>query len=118
MGTVYRSLFCSPQACLRKWHFQAACFLFISLLWSCTPVWISGYAGIVKRSESRSVVSSSLQSHGLYSPWNSPGQSTGVVSHSLLHGIFPTQGSNPSLPHCRRILYHLSHQRCKLPDDG
>ena len=31
-------------------------------------------------------------------------------SHSLLQGIFPTQGSNPGLPHCRRILYHLSHQ--------
>ena len=30
--------------------------------------------------------------------------------HSLFQGIFPTQGSNPGLPHCRRILYHLSHQ--------
>ena len=29
----------------------------------------------------------------------------------LLQGIFPTQGSNPSLPHCRQILYQLSHQR-------
>ena len=43
-------------------------------------------------------------------PWNSPGQNTGVGSLSLLQGIFPTQGSNPGLPHCRRILYHLSHQ--------
>ena len=34
----------------------------------------------------------------------------GVGSHSLLQGIFPTQGSNPGLPHCRRILYQLSHQ--------
>ena len=42
-------------------------------------------------SESRSVVSDSLQPHGLYSPWNSPGQHTGVGSHSLLQGIFPTQ---------------------------
>ena len=31
-------------------------------------------------------------------------------SHSLLHGIFPTQGLNPGLPRCRRILYQLSHQ--------
>ena len=31
-------------------------------------------------------------------------------SHSLLQGIFPTQGSNPGLLHCRWILYHLSHQ--------
>ena len=44
------------------------------------------------------------------SPWNSPGQNTGVGSLSLLQGIFPTQGSNPSLPHCRWILYHLRPQ--------
>ena len=42
--------------------------------------------------------------------YNSPGQNTGVGSHSLLQGIFPTQGSNPSLPHCRWILYQLSHK--------
>ena len=40
----------------------------------------------------------------------SPGQNTGVGSLSLLQGIFPTQGSIPGLPHCRQILYHLSHQ--------
>ena len=44
------------------------------------------------------------------SPWNSLGQNTGVDSHSLLQRIFPSQGSNPSLPHCRRILYQLSHK--------
>ena len=48
--------------------------------------------------------------HGLYSPWNSPGQDTGVGSLSLLQGIFLTPGSNPGLPHCRQILYQLSHQ--------
>ena len=42
------------------------------------------------------------------SPWNSPGQNTGVGSLSLLQGIFPTQGSNPGLLHCRQILYQLS----------
>ena len=42
--------------------------------------------------------------HGLYSPWNSPGQDTAVGSLSLLQGIFPTQGSNASLPCCRQIL--------------
>ena len=47
---------------------------------------------------------------GLYSPWNSPGQNTGVGSFSLLQGIFPTQGSKPDLPHCRQILYQLSHR--------
>ena len=62
------------------------------------------------REESESVVSDSLQPHGLYSPRNSPGQNTGVGSLSRLQGIFSTQGSNPCLPHCRWILYQLSHQ--------
>ena len=62
------------------------------------------------KSQSRSVVSKSVQPHGLYSPWNSPGQNTGMGSHSLLQRIFPTQGLNPGLQHCRRILYQLSHQ--------
>ena len=61
-------------------------------------------------SESHSVVWDSLQPHGLYSPWNSPGQNTGVGSLSLLQGIFLTQGSNPGPPHCRQILYQLSHK--------
>ena len=52
--------------------------------------------------------------HGLFSPWNSPGQNTGVGSLSLLQGIFPTQGSNPGLPHCRGILYQLSHKGCPI----
>ena len=52
-----------------------------------------------------------LWSHGVYSSWTSPGQSTGVGSLSLLQGIFPTQGSNPGLPHCRWIFYQLSHKR-------
>ena len=41
---------------------------------------------------------------------DSPGKNTGVGCLALLQGIFPTQGSNPGLLHCRRILYHLSHQ--------
>ena len=61
-------------------------------------------------SESHSVVSDSLRPHGLYSPRNSPGQNTGVGGLPLLQGIFPTQGSNPGLPHCRRILYQLGHK--------
>ena len=53
------------------------------------------YSCLIDRGEreSRSVVSDSLQSHGLYSPWN-----------------FLSQGSNSGFPHCRRILYQLSHQ--------
>ena len=42
--------------------------------------------------------------HGLYCPWNSPGQNAGVGSLSLLQGIFPTQGLKPGLPDCRQIL--------------
>ena len=41
---------------------------------------------------------------------NSPGKNTGMGCHAFLQGIFPTQGSNPGLPHCRQILHHLSHQ--------
>ena len=60
--------------------------------------------------ESCSVVSDSLQPHGLYRPWNSPGQNTRVGSHSILQGIFPTQGSNRGLLHFWWILYQLSHK--------
>ena len=69
-------------------------------------------------SESRSVTANSLRPHGLYSPWNSSGQNTGVGSLSLLQGIFPTQGSNWGLLHCRQILYQLSYQGviCTLID--
>ena len=62
-------------------------------------------------SEIRSVVSNTLGPQGLYSPWNSPGQNIGVGSLSLLQGIFPTHGSNTGLPHCRQVLYQLSHKR-------
>ena len=74
-----------------------------------SPLWQS----IEERSHS--VVSNSLRSHGLYPtrllrPWDFPGKSTGMGCHFLLQGIFLTQGSNPGLPQCRQILYHLSHQ--------
>ena len=65
-------------------------------------------------SEGRLVVSDSLGPHGLYSLWNSPVQNTGVGSLSLLQGIFPTQGSNSGLLHCRRILYQLRHRKCSI----
>ena len=57
------------------------------------------YACIFSKSESCSGVSHSLRPHGPYSPWNSPGQNTGVGSLSFLQGIFSTQGSNPGLIH-------------------
>ena len=61
-------------------------------------------------SETCLVVSNYFWPCGLYSPWNSPGQNTGEGSLSLLQGIFPTQGSNPGLLHCRWILYQLSYE--------
>ena len=84
---------------------------------------------VLKWSESRSAVSDSSWPPGLYSPWNSPGQNTGVGSLSLLQGIFSTQGWNPGLPHCRRFFtswatrealarpqtIHSQRPHCSLP---
>ena len=72
-------------------------------------------------SESHPAMSDSLQPQGLYSSLNSPGQNIGVGSLSLLQGIFSTQGSNPGLPHCRCILYQLSHREAQdywIPNPG
>ena len=54
-------------------------------------------------------MSDSLQPYGPYSPWNSPGHNA-VDSLFLLQAIFPTQGSNPGLLHCRQIVYQLRHK--------
>ena len=43
-------------------------------------------------------------------PGDSPGKTIGVAGRALPQEIFPTQGWNPGLPHCRQILYGLSHQ--------
>ena len=67
------------------------------------------YILYICESESHSVVADSLRPHGLYNPWNSPGQNTGVGSLSLLQGIFLTQESNQGLLHCRWILYQLGY---------
>ena len=69
-----------------------------------------GTSGKENESESRSVISDSQRPHGLNSPWNSPGKNTGVGNLSLLQGIFPTEGWNSPLPHCRQILYQVSHK--------
>ena len=65
---------------------------------------------IVCECESHSVVSDSLQPHGLHSPWNSLGQNTRVGSLSLLQRTFPTQESNPDPPHCGQCLHQLNHK--------
>ena len=86
--------------------------------WSLRPTWLpkAWELRFVFQwvSESCSVVSDSLRPHGLHSLWNSLGQNTGVGSLSLLQGIFSTQGLNPGLPHCRWILYQLSHKGSPL----
>ena len=66
-----------------------------------------------KKRVSCSVMPNSLQSHGLQRtrllyPWDFPGKDIGVFCHFLLQGIFPTQGSNLGLLHCRETLYRLS----------
>ena len=79
------------------------------------------FVSAVQRSESAivsiscSVMSYSLQPYGLWParllcPWDSPGKSIGVGSHSLPQGIFLTQRLNLALQHCRQIVYCLSHQ--------
>ena len=66
-------------------------------------------------SVSCSVMNNSLRPHGLQStrllcPWDFPGKDTGVGCHFLLQEVFPTQGLNPGLLHCRHILYWLSYK--------
>ena len=56
----------------------------------------------------------SLQLHRLFLLWDSPGKNPGVGCHSLLQGIFPTQGSNPRLVHCRWIIYFWSIRKAQL----
>ena len=76
--------------------------------------WLSCRAS--QASESHSVMPNFLRPRGLYSPWSSLGQNTGVGSLSLLQGIFLTQGLKPGPPHRRQILYQLSHQG-SIPGD-
>ena len=64
-------------------------------------------------------MSDSLQPHGLLPirllrPWDFPGKGIGVGCHFLLQGIFLTQGSNLGLPHCRQMLYRLSHREVQV----
>ena len=134
MNVVFRHMkFGSIDLLINNWIPNDKPFFYISyilirknasLLWSFTMLEIYdfliyekiimfpffGFIFFFTESESCSLVSNSLQPHGLHSPWNSPGQNTGVGSLSLLQGIIPTQGSNPGLPHCEQLLYQLSHK--------
>ena len=86
----------STARCFKQFHW--GCHYWVRKMWS--EQW----------GESHSVMSDSLWPHGLYCPWISPGQNTGMDNLSFLQGIFPTWGLNPGLPHCRQILYQQSHR--------
>ena len=104
--------------CIPLFFFQLFIFLLTSSITSKYKWHVSFYENAALRlhslpkvrSESYSVLSNSLRLHGLYSPWHSPGQNTGMGSPSLLQGILPTQGPNPGLLHCRQTPYQLNHQ--------
>ena len=74
----------------RRWLCCALCLVVLSCPTLCDPVDCSPPGSSV---------------HG-----DSPEKNTGVGCHALFQGIFPTQGSNPGIPHCRQVLYRLSHQ--------
>ena len=76
--------------CLIRFHLFIFVFISINLGGGSERIFLPMFSS-KNKSESHSVMSSSLQPHELYSPWNSPGQNTGVGSLSLLQGIFPTQ---------------------------
>ena len=102
------------------WHLGGHAWTSTSWLGSSKPpqeITISAYLSIYPSSidihwhQSKSISHSVVWLHGLWPtgflcPWNFPDKNTRVVNHSLLQGIFLTQGSNPGLLHCRQILYH------------
>ena len=65
----------------------------LNALWGFINIHLFTYLAMKSESETRSVVSNFLQPHGLYSPWNSPGQNTGVGTLSLIQAIYPNQVS-------------------------
>ena len=86
------------------WRAKTVCWDLVSL----SPLTPESPSFLLCLCVSCSVVSNSLQPHGLeptrlLCPWNSPGKNTGEGYHSLLQGLFSTQGWKPGLPHCRRI---------------
>ena len=103
-----------------QWSFPRWCLgrAYIKLVWHYTQrTW--PFAFVLGWYIAKSVLSLSrvwlfvihgLQPAQLLCPWRFSRQEYWSRLHALLQGIFPTQGSNPSLPHCRQILYHLSHQ--------
>ena len=105
MGTIQESLFISTK---RRLIFPR-----LKLWWGVgsSVQAVGGYRGVERKWESvsPSIVPAPLWPHGLQPawllwPWDFPGKDTGIGCYFLLQRIFPTQGSNPGLLHCRQIL--------------
>ena len=106
--TLCNRMNCSPPGSSVHGTLQARILEWVAISFSHTvgrffTIWATAREDQVKVIQSSQL----FATHGLYSPWSSPGQNTGVASHSLLQGIFPTQGSNPGLLHCRQVPYQL-----------
>ena len=80
--------------------------------------WLANWMNWTEMKWSRSVISNSATpwtvAYQVPRPWDFSSKSTGVGCHFLLQRIFPTQGSNSGLPHCRQMLYCLSYQGTEL----
>ena len=79
-------------------------------LMASAPPFSLGLCQVRSESESRVWLFVSLPGSSIHGIFQARVLSTGVAFHFLLQGIFPTQGLNPGLPHCRQTLYPLSHQ--------
>ena len=102
--------FAQPPTFYNLLHLYLADLVYSEKTGSCVHLEVAFSPVNDSESESHLVMSDSFQPHRLYSSWNFPGQNTRVGSLSLLQGIFPSQRSNPGLPHRSQILYQLSHK--------
>ena len=123
-GLRYEALCEQASSPLQPHWFSAVVWLsgFSPDLWFTAPsscIYLNTTSRPVFPHHASSVMSNSLRPSGLgparlLCSWNSSGKNIGVGCHFFLQGIFPTQGSNSGLSHCRRILYCLSHQGSPL----
>ena len=99
----FKKLLLAQKNLILHWR-SKQCHQYLGVIVNLSPSWVSEWVKVAQ------LCPTLCDPHGLYSPWHSPGQKTGVDSLFLLQEIFPTQELNPGLPHCRWILYQLSHQ--------
>ena len=103
---LYSSFIHSCQNCYFHWSDR---FIIVQIFWKWKKVKVKSLSRVRLFATPWAVACSRL-----LRPWDFLGKSTGVDCHFFLQGIFPTQGSNPGLPHCRQTLYHLSHQGSQI----